>query len=252
MIIAHRGGVVDEHRSENSRAALEEAIRRGYTHVEVDARITGDGHVVCFHDDELSQEAGLEGKVSEMPTNLVTQITLTRSKEKIPTFEEYCKWSSGRINLMVDIKGCPEESINLYVSEIATALKKYDLLESSLILINKTPKNNQEAIAERFRGQAKISWRKSLPATRIASANDADFAHKYYVFGHGDELSQSEVSEFKAMGLAVICSINTNHYKTGDPLRLGALHIETMLNYGVDGLQIDSCYDDALLIHKAP
>ena len=38
--IAHRGGVVDEQRSENSIKALNEAIQRGYTHVEIDARIT--------------------------------------------------------------------------------------------------------------------------------------------------------------------------------------------------------------------
>jgi len=38
MIIAHRGGVVDAERSENSLKALQEAILRGYTHVENDAR----------------------------------------------------------------------------------------------------------------------------------------------------------------------------------------------------------------------
>ena len=81
MIIAHRGGVVDEQHSENSFKALEEAIGRGYTHVEIDARITGDGHVVCFHDDELDKEAGIEGKISELPRDSVTRIILARSHE---------------------------------------------------------------------------------------------------------------------------------------------------------------------------
>ena len=67
MIIAHRGGVVDTERSENSFNALQEAILRGYTHVEIDARITADGHVICFHNDDLMEEAGMEGKISEMP-----------------------------------------------------------------------------------------------------------------------------------------------------------------------------------------
>ena len=39
-LIAHRGGVVDQERSENSYRALEEAILRGYTHVEIDACFT--------------------------------------------------------------------------------------------------------------------------------------------------------------------------------------------------------------------
>jgi glycerophosphoryl diester phosphodiesterase len=40
MKIAHRGGFVTETLPENSFSALEEAIRRGYSHVEIDARIT--------------------------------------------------------------------------------------------------------------------------------------------------------------------------------------------------------------------
>lgn len=252
MIIAHRGGVVDERRSENSRAALIEAIARGYTHVEVDARMTGDGQVVCFHDDDLAKETGVKGRISEMTADLVTRIRLTRSEETIPSFSEYCAWSSGRIGLMVDIKGCPKESIDQYVSEITTALKRNGLLETALILINKTPKNNQEAIAERFLGRARVSWRKPLSETRTAIAEDADFAKYYYVFCHGDELSRDELTEFKQLGLDVICSINTNHYKAGDPIQFGLQHLETMLKYGVDGLQIDSCYDSDLLKQRNP
>jgi hypothetical protein len=41
ILVAHRGGVVDEERSENSLKALDEAVRRGYTHVEVDAAAPG-------------------------------------------------------------------------------------------------------------------------------------------------------------------------------------------------------------------
>ena len=42
ILVAHRG-VVDETFTENGLPSLEEAIRRGYTHVEVDIRSTKDG-----------------------------------------------------------------------------------------------------------------------------------------------------------------------------------------------------------------
>jgi len=49
MVLAHRGVVTDTI-PENSLASLEETIRRGYTHIEVDVRPTKDGHAVVLHD----------------------------------------------------------------------------------------------------------------------------------------------------------------------------------------------------------
>ena len=105
FLIAHRGGVVDENISENSLTGLEEAIKRGYTHVEIDVRVTKDGHTVCFHDNNLMREAGVDKNISELLLNEIKKIKLTRSKEIIPTFEEFCNQCKGRINVMVDTKG---------------------------------------------------------------------------------------------------------------------------------------------------
>jgi ribose transport system substrate-binding protein len=251
MIIAHRGGVVDEQRSENSFRALEEAIRRGYTHVEIDARITADGHVVCFHNDELMEETGIQGKISELPRDSLTQIVLTKSKETIPTFEEYCSRTSGRIGLMVDLKGCKDAYIDQYAQEIEAGLRKYGLLKDALILINKQPKNNQAKIVEHFKGKAKVSWRKSLLETQEAVGNVQDFAEKFYVFNHGADFTAEDVKGFQQLGLKVIVSINTGHYGTGDPQQQGEQHVQQMLEFGVDGLQIDSCYDPGYFAKKS-
>ena len=82
LIIAHRGGVVDSLHSENSIKALEEAIRRGYTHVEVDARITADGHVVCFHDEQLMEDTGIRGKISELPVDSVFGVPAEHDEQR--------------------------------------------------------------------------------------------------------------------------------------------------------------------------
>jgi glycerophosphoryl diester phosphodiesterase len=246
LIIAHRGGVVDSLHSENSIKALEEAIVRGYTHVEVDARITADGHVVCYHDDQLMEGTGIQEKISELPVDAVTQIILTGSKETIPTFEEYCSRAAGRIGIMVDLKGCGDRYIERYAQEIEAGLKKYGLLESALILINKEPKENQDKIIKHFIGKAKISWRKSLVETQKAAREDPDFVKKYYIFNHGADFTSKDVKGFQQLGLKVVVSINTGHYETGDPQQQGEQHVQQMLKYEVNGLQIDSCYDRVL------
>ena len=173
-LIAHRGGVVDRDRSENSLKALEEAIRRGYTHVEIDARITADGHVVCFHNDELMEEAGVDGRISEMPRDAVKQVVLTRSGEGIPRFDEYCARCAGRIGVMVDLKGCRDGFIDRYTGEIEAALAAHGLLRDAMILINKEPVDNQDRIARRFLGKAIVSWRKPLAQTRGPAAPQPD------------------------------------------------------------------------------
>lgn len=245
-VIAHRGGVVDEHHSENSFKALEEAIRRGYTHVEIDARITADGHVVCFHNDDLEEEAGVSGRISEMTLAQITQTKLTRSGENIPTFEAYCARCAGQIGVMIDLKGCQTQHIDQYASEIETALAKHNLRDDALILINKIPVNNQAQIAQRFTGKTKVSWRHPLPTTQLAAQKTPTFSQNHYIFNHGADFMPEVILGYQSLGLEVIVSINTHHYKTGDPQQQGETHIKQMREWGVDGLQLDSCFDCAL------
>ena len=242
-LIAHRGGVVDQERSENSYRALEEAILRGYTHVEIDARITADGHVICFHNDNLMEEAGIDGSISKMPRDAVTQIVLTRSGERIPTFEEYCAHCAGRIGVMIDLKGCRDEFIDSYTGEIQAALEKHGLLRDAMILINKTPRDNQDLIARRFQDSARVSWRRTLSETQDAVRRDPKLTERHYVFNHGEDFTSEDVGGYQALGLRVITSINRHHYPEGDPLVLGTRHIKQLMDCGVDGFQIDSCYD---------
>lgn len=244
--IAHRGGFVTDSLPENSFTALEEAIRRGYTHVEIDVRITKDSHVVCFHHDELMEQTGITGRISEMNLAQVQKVKLLHTGEHIPTLEEFCNKCAGRIDLMIDLKGCANDQMDAYASEIESTLKKHHLLKNSLILINKTPINNQEKIAKRFLHKAKISWRKSLEQTRAEQLVIPNLASDYYVFNHGADFDDQEVKGFQKLGLSVIVSINTGHYKSGDPVSLGLNDIKSMLAYGVDGIQLDACYESGL------
>lgn len=246
IVIAHRGGVVDTNHSENSLSGLEEAIRRGYTHVEVDARCTADGFVVCFHNDSLAEEAGVVGRVSQLPLAKLRRIILIRSQQPIPTFDEFSARCAGRINLMVDLKGCPENFVEGYANQIDTALRRHRLLSNALILINKTPIKNQDKIIPYFYGKCRVSWRQDLAATQRAAANEPSFQQRYYVFNHGADFTTTSVKGFQELGLSVVVSINTQHYQPRSSIDDGKDHIEQMLRFGVDGLQIDSIYDPVL------
>jgi glycerophosphoryl diester phosphodiesterase len=245
ILVAHRGGVVDSERSENSLKAMEEAIRRGYTHVEVDARCTKDGRVVCFHEKNMKTEAGIDADITELSFAEVAKIILPRSKERIPTFDEYCSRCKGRIKLMVDIKGVDDQNLERYTLEIDAALRRHGLLESTLFIVNMFPIANQEKVASWFLGRARLSWRASLLRTRILGQFMPDPAKYNFVFNSPADFSKDEIDGFHAMGMMVVASINVDHYrgKPVDPMKQGSADIRKVMDWGVDGLQIDSCYD---------
>ncbi len=243
ILVAHRGGVVDGEHSENSLKAMEEAIRRGYSHVEVDARCTKDGHVVCFHLNNMKTETGIDVNLSDLTLEEVKKIVLPRSREHIPTLEEFCGRSKGRIRLMIDLKGVEDRWLEPYTREIEAALVRHDLLKDTLFLINQFPVYNQEKAVAWFLGRARISWRVSLLQAELLKPFLPEVSRHYYVFNSPRDFDPAAFRGFHKMGLKIIASINVDHYKTGDPMAQGIEDIRKMLAWGVDGLQIDSCYD---------
>jgi len=244
LLIAHRGGVVDDTLSENSLRGLEAAISAGYTHVEVDARCTKDGHVVCFHDHSLKREAGMDKTLSEIPLEEVRNIILLKSKETIPTFEEFCIRCEGRIELMVDIKGVADSFIEQYTEQIYDGLTKHGLLEKALVIINREPVDNQRKVADLLFGKVKISWRASVEDASLMEKSTSDPGRCYFYFNSPRDFNREMIDGFHEKGLIAIASVNIDHYKTGDPLEQGFRDIEKAIDWGVDGLQIDSCYGD--------
>ena len=243
LVIAHRGGVVNDTISENSMKGLEEAVRRGYTHIEVDANVTKDGHVVCFHDNNLLRETGIDKNITDLTLAEIKQIKLQKSDESIPTFEEYCIRSEGKINLMIDIKRVDDQDLEKVIKEIDYSLTRHGLLEDALFICNRVPIYNQEKVCDWFLGRALTSWRGSLQKIQILAMARPNPGRYHFIFNSPKDFTEDMIEGFHKMGLMVIPSVNLGHYKTGDPLKQGLADIEKMLDWGVDGLQIDSCYD---------
>lgn len=64
IIFAHRGA--SAHAPENTLAAFELALRQGADAIELDAKLSKDGHVVVIHDQTVDRTTGGKGSVNDL------------------------------------------------------------------------------------------------------------------------------------------------------------------------------------------
>ncbi len=97
--IAHRG--FSAKYPENTLVAFREGIRAGADGFECDLRLTADGVVVIFHDNNLKRLCGISGRIENLPYSEVRKLKV-KGKESIPTLEEVLKeFLTTRINLEI-------------------------------------------------------------------------------------------------------------------------------------------------------
>jgi len=235
IIIAHRGVVTDTI-PENSLASLEETIRRGYTHIEVDLRCTKDGHAVCLHDDNLRRAADRTQRVSDLT---LAELRAQVSVDLVPDFATFCARCQGRIGLMPDIKAGPPGAEEAYARSIEAAMVKHDLMANAFFI-------GTHSITRHFTERVKVSRSPSRAEAQARERAPDQPGESYFIFGHAVDFDAASVKSFQALGFQVIVSINIFHYlRTGGWQANGDRDVARMLAYGVDGLQMDSVYEPA-------
>lgn len=96
LAFAHRGGA--EGGAENTLRAFERAVDLGFHHLETDARLTADGVLLAFHDDDLSRLGGRPGRISELPWREIAEVRI--DGEPIPLLEDVLgTWPDLRVNI---------------------------------------------------------------------------------------------------------------------------------------------------------
>ncbi|MCI6886739.1 MAG: glycerophosphodiester phosphodiesterase family protein [Lachnospiraceae bacterium] len=86
-ILAHRGDM--ESGPENTRTALNGAVEKGADGVEIDIRMTKDGQIVVFHDEELSRVAECPGsRIKDLTWSDIQKITLPFAGHLLRPFPE--------------------------------------------------------------------------------------------------------------------------------------------------------------------
>lgn len=235
MVVAHRG-VVTETIPENSMASLEETIRRGYTHIEVDLRMTKDGEIVMLHDPNLERTTGVDQDIAEVTLAELHELV---APELVPTLEMVCEAAADRIEFMPDIKEIPRGKEKIFAGKLEALLSHYGLLENALFIGN-------PRIHEFMGGRTRMSTRESVERITRHIAEDPNYVDTHFVFGHAVDFDQERVTGLQALGLEVVVSINTQHYRDVDPIEQGLKDVKAMIALGVDGIQIDSVYESAL------
>lgn len=85
---AHRGGT--DVAPGNTMAAFEHSVALGYRYIETDARVTSDGVLVMFHDDDLQPTTGVIGTIEGKSWDEVSRL-MVGGIEPIPRLGEAVK-----------------------------------------------------------------------------------------------------------------------------------------------------------------
>ncbi len=99
---AHRG-LHGNGAAENSMTAFARAKAAGFG-IELDVRLSKDGELVVFHDDNLSRVVGKEGKVIDFTADELAGFSLDGTEDGVPLFRDVLSFIDGAVPLLIEIK----------------------------------------------------------------------------------------------------------------------------------------------------
>lgn len=108
LIVAHRGGA--GHGVENTLSCIERGVASGADIIEVDVRMTADGHVVVCHDRDIKRTTCGKGRIDRLSLADVRSFCVVDSEglctgETIPTLREVLGLVAGRCAVLIEVKG---------------------------------------------------------------------------------------------------------------------------------------------------
>lgn len=99
---SHRGGGLSPKR--NTMAQFQEAFQDGANIIETDLRLTKDGIVIVFHDENLAKSTNCRNAVGNYTFNEIRKCRFKTNQELIPSFEELLAWSVGKVVVNAEFK----------------------------------------------------------------------------------------------------------------------------------------------------
>lgn len=125
---AHRGlHAISAGIPENSLRAFRLAANNGYG-VELDVRMSRDGRLVIMHDENMKRTTGVNANISAVTTQVLGQLTLEGTKEKVPYLEEVLPLFVGKTPLLIELK--PENGNHVELTrKVTNLLKQYPELD---------------------------------------------------------------------------------------------------------------------------
>jgi glycerophosphoryl diester phosphodiesterase len=232
-LIAHRGGVVDETRPENSAAAVEEAMARGYWMVEVDVRQSRDGEPVLYHDEMLTRYFGQPRPVEELTWAELRQLRSTPGGKPPLHFEQLCELCGNKMRLMLDLKGR---------WEAPSCQRLWRYIEQA-----KVPGPTWALGGPRmwplFDGKVMVSTNRKTLAAAVAAGEPV--AARYFLFELGSELTSTDLELAGEHRVTPVAGINIFRYTLAkrDEWEGAKQDVGRLRQMGVTHYQIDSWYE---------
>lgn len=134
-LFAHRGA--SAHAPENTLAAFTLALRQRADAIELDAKLTADGHVVVIHDQTVNRTTPGNGWIKDMPLAALRELDAGShfdaafKGELIPTLEEVFTVVGGKIFINVELTNyaSPLDSLP---EKAAALVKRHNLAQRVL------------------------------------------------------------------------------------------------------------------------
>jgi glycerophosphoryl diester phosphodiesterase len=135
-IFAHRGA--SAHAPENTLAAFKLALDQGADAIELDAKLTADGHVVVMHDDTVNRTTDGSGSVKSL--SLADLLSLDAGSkfpplfksEKVPNLEQVFELLGRKTIINVELTNYTTPKDDL-ADKVVALVKKFNLEESVIL-----------------------------------------------------------------------------------------------------------------------
>jgi len=130
VIFAHRGA--SAHAPENTLAAFELAFVQGADAIELDAKLSADGHVVVIHDLTVDRTTGAHGRVKDMKLAELQALdaggffSANFSGEKIPLLDEVFESLGQKLFINVELTNYSTPRDHL-VESVCMLVKRFNL-----------------------------------------------------------------------------------------------------------------------------
>ena len=235
ILIAHRGGVVNDDVAEGSLTAIRLAANHHYDMVELDIRESLDGVPILFHDSAMQQACGVDGRVADRNASELEKISYLKGKDRIATLETalgLCQRLG--LGVMIDLKAGRNDPE--FLTRLQKLLEKYQLLDAT-ICITSSDVTREQLKSIRFTPT-------SDEMRRLRGGERLDLRERFW-FGLPWNLQPGDLESLRASGSLIFPAINTFRYPRDRHYELAKQDMLKLLP-DVDGFQIDSVYDPIL------
>lgn len=232
-LIAHRGGVVDATRHENSTSSITTAIERGYWMIEVDVRRSRDGEPFLQHDPTFARYYGESRRAEEMTWAEIKALQ-TPEGGKVIHFDQACEMCHGRMRMMLDLKGgdWPKEFYARLWNSIESAGVPGPVYSLGGARVKPLFDNRIMVSANR----------RDL---RTYADQGQNVSREYFLFELGSELNEESVALCTQLNVKPVAAINTFRYTMAkrDEWTGAAEDVAKLKRLGVKDFQVDSRYE---------